>query len=130
CVAGAAIALADTKNKDAAKEALPFIREALAAYEDTLKASKDNSPSWAVLELIRLGGRTDAADDVKRLVENLPAPFRPRARLDLFGGQLERDPTKPGQSSRLEDIGEAQHAARAFAWEALARHNARLGYSG
>src|SRR5205814_1232654 len=32
CLAGAAIALADTKSKDAAKEALPFVTEGLAAY--------------------------------------------------------------------------------------------------
>jgi hypothetical protein len=130
CVAGAAIALADAGNKDGAKEALPFIREGLTAYGDFLKESKDKAPSWAVLELIRLGSRTDAAEDMKTIVDKLPAPFRPRAQLDLFQGQLDRNPMKPGERSRLDDIGEAQHPTRGFAWEALARHNARLGYSG
>jgi hypothetical protein len=129
CVAGAALALADAKNPDAAKEALPFIREALAAAGDILKAHKDRLPSWTVMELIRLGSRTDAADDVKNLIASLPPPYQPRAKLDLFVGSLERNPTKPGDGSRIDDIGPAGHPARALAWEALARHNARLGYT-
>ena len=129
CVAGAAIALADTGNKDAAREAKPFIEEGFKAYKDLPKQIKDKAPSWAVLELIRLGSRTDV-EGIKELVDGLPAEFRPRAQLDIFQGQLAKNPTKTGDVARLDEIGDAKHIVRALAWEVLARHNSRLGDNG
>jgi hypothetical protein len=129
CVAAASIVLADAKNKDAAKEALPFIEAGLEAYEKLAKGATEQPPSWPVLELIRLGSRTDAADRIASLVKAMPAPFRPLAELNNLEGQLLRTPTKLGEISRVDDVGDEQHPARFFAWEMLARHNARLGSS-
>jgi hypothetical protein len=125
CVAGAAIALADKKSKDAAAEAAPFIAEALIAYKEFPKDAKGKGPSWAVLELIRLGSRTGA--DVQPLVAQLPDVFKPRAQLDMLLARL--DKSTQVEKSPPEEIKE-NTTARAFAWEALARHNTRLGNPG
>lgn len=126
CVAGAVVALADTKNKDAAKEAMPFITAAVDIYtKEVAKDIKDRVP-WPVLELIRVGGRTEARDAVKDLAAKLPPPFRPRSQLDLFVADLD----KSASAAPIDDIGDDNKCPlRCFGWEAFARHQARQGHS-
>lgn len=129
CVAGAAIAMADGKNKDAAKNAVPFITAAVDIYSKELaKDSKERVP-WPVMELIRLGSRTEARDAIKDLVGKLPPPFRPRAQLDFYIADLEKPPST-GAAVPIDDIGDDKCPLRCFGWEAFARHHARRGDSG
>lgn len=128
-VAGAAVALADAKNQDAAKEALPFIQEGLEVYKKEVFKETDKSPSWTVLELIRLGGRTDAHEEIKSLINKLPVPFKARAQFNLLQARLAKS-TSAEPSTLVDDFDDASNPMRAFAWEALARHNARLGAGG
>ncbi len=128
CVAGAAIAFLDAKSKGPAAAALPFIMEGLKIYETELaKDVKDKPPSWAVLELISLGGRTTALDAVKKLVEKLPPAFRPCVEFQFFEVQLAR---QIAPETTVPDAIDPKSLMRGFAWEAAARHNARLGQSG
>ncbi len=127
-MAGAAIALADTKNKD---EAAKFIQEGLKAGKQFLQERKEKTPSdWTVLELIRLASRTSAGDGLKEIVDNLSPSSKARAQLDIFQGQLERNSAKAVDSARVEEIGEDKSIVRGFAWETFARHNSRLGAGG
>ncbi len=126
CVAGATIALLDAKNKDADKEAALFITEGLDAYRNILKEKKDKLSDWTILELIRVGSRTSAADSMKELVDQMGPSLKPRAQLDFFQGQLARNPAKTFETARVEEIGEEKSQIRGFAWQALARHNSKL----
>ncbi len=126
CVAGASIALMDAKSKNAGQEALPFIKEGLAAFRDYQKENGSKFPGWVGLELIRLASLTDAAPDLKDLVDKLPSALVPRARLDMLEAKLAKLKTiQP--TATVGDIGDAKDIDCALAWEALARHNARLG---
>lgn len=128
CVAGAVIALTDSKSKDGAKEALLFITSAVEIYtKEVAKDSKEKVP-WPVLELIRVAGRTEARDAIKDLAAKLPPPFRPRAQLDLYVADLEKPPA--ANATVIDDIGEDKCPLRCFGWEAFARYHARQGHSG
>ncbi len=82
-----------------------------------------------MLELLRLGSRTDAAGKIKGLADKLPPALKPRAQLDIFEAQLANNPTKIMENGSVEAVPDDKQSARAFAWEALARHNVRLGAS-
>jgi hypothetical protein len=127
CVAGADIALADAKDKNAASAALPFVQAGVTAYEEFVKENKDQEAPWLALELVRMGSRTDAAAKVKGLIDKLPAALRPRAQLDILQAQLDSNPAKIMENAGIDAIGNDKATARGFAWEAWARHNARLG---
>jgi transcription elongation factor Elf1 len=126
CVAGATMALLDTKNKDADIEAAKFITEARTAYQDLVKEKKEKLSDWTLLELIRIGSRTSVGDSMKELVDQLDPNLKPRAQLDFFHGQLARNSGKVYETARVEEIGEDKSQIRGFAWQALARHNSRL----
>lgn len=121
CIAGAAIALAEGKGA----ETKPFFEAAFKAHEDD-KEAKDKAPSWALMELVRLAGRADFSSQAKGIADKLPAPYRQRAQLDILQGQLDNS-NKAVDVSRLEEFGDPKEPTFALAWEALARHNARLG---
>jgi len=129
CVAAASIILGNAKNKDAAKEALPFVKEGLAAWTEIIKETRNTPPSWNIMELIRLGSQTDAGGELKELADKFPAPCRPRIQLDFLQAKLAQATTAQGLAL-ADDIGESKNPPRAFAYEAIARHNARLGDSG
>ena len=124
-VAGAAIAQADTKNKD---KAGPFIKSCIREGIDVVsKDLKTKASPWVVMELIRVGSRTDLAEEVKSLASFVPAAYKGCVQLDILQAQLEKA-NSPAQVIVTGDV-DPKSNEHALAWESLARQNARLGAS-
>ena len=113
----AAVALLD-KNKEKSAEALK------AALEIARDAKKITPTPWQWLELARLGARLDEKDAVKQAIEQLPAPFKFRAHLEVFLAKCEKS-TGPISTDELNDLvaEDKEGVTLALAWMALARQH-------
>lgn len=125
-VAAASVILANSKVKNAAAETAPFILDAVAAAAEV----KKDASSWDLLQLIRVGARTEASAELQSLVERLGPALIPWAKLYLLEGKLART-TERVHRDQIDNISDdPSHPAFALAWERFGRHNARHGYAG
>ena len=120
CVSGAELALAN-RNPDAA--AL-FLAKALEANLDL--QGKQAVPKWLLFRTVRAGTLADVADTAE-LAKTLDPAYLPYVKLLAFRQKL----TKASSTlANVEGIGAEKEQRELLcwplAWEALARHNARL----
>jgi hypothetical protein len=115
----ASVLLANKKNADGAKQAMPFVA-------DAIKWSK-GAPTWPKLQLIRVAARTDQASQVQEHVKNLPASYKRRAQLELFLAQLEKSGADVNADQLIAQLPDKEGPNRALAWLALNRHLAHHG---
>jgi hypothetical protein len=129
----AAVLLLDEKNKDHASQ---FIQKAMTIASDP----GTNPTDWQLLHLVKLVARTELVDKAKDVARRLKHPaFQLRAEYEIFLAVCARA-TGPVQADALVDIENADKAPAGkaapnagttlgLAWTALAKHNARHGYS-
>ncbi len=117
----AAVALLD-KNKEKSAEALK------AALEIAKDSKKITPTPWQWLEFSALGARLDENDAVKQAIEQMPPPFKLRARLEVFLAKCDKS-TGPISTDELNDLvaEDKEGVTLALAWMALARQRHRLG---
>lgn len=116
------LALSDPDRKEAAE-----VQAAINGCFLALAELKNQAAPWLLLQMVKTGAQTDAADKVKKLVGSRDKEFKGRAQLELFFLDLARQ-------NGLAELALAEQVvkdclARAQAYQALARHNTRLGYA-
>lgn len=121
CLAAAAIARADSKEKET-----PFLEEAFKISEE-MKAKKDRPSNWQLVYLAQVAAGTSASDKAKVEVKQIESvSTRSLAQLYLLSGQWSVSGSRAEPAS-LDELDEKDGSIRALAWEELARHNARIG---
>jgi hypothetical protein len=127
-LAAASVLLADKNNPKAAEQAAPYVADALKAL-GSLQASSRNP--WHQLQLLRVGIRTEHAEQVKKACDKLPSNFQRRAKLDWVLAQIDKAGVSASQDVLVKDFPEQESPEklsphRALAWIALARHLAHV----
>jgi hypothetical protein len=124
CLGVAAIAW-QRKNKD---EAAKFVKAAVSLVKEVKEPS--SSWPWQQLQLVKLAACTEDAEAIKDIVKSLPAPFKLRARLEIFLALCEKSSGEVSADSLQEiEAIDKEGITLALAWTALAQHNARQGAS-
>ena len=123
CLGVAMIALQMGKNEEAAR----FVEAALALRPEAERSLSD----WNRLQLVRLAVRTGESERVKGIVENLKGSFKARAQLEIFLAKCEKTRVllKAEDLANIDLTDDKEGVTLALAWNALARHNTRLGAS-
>jgi hypothetical protein len=123
CLGVASIALAANKKDEASN----CVKEGLKIAENA-----NDLTEWNLLELIKLTARTEDVETAKKLAEKFQKPeFKTRALLEIFLAKCEKATGKidAAELAELEDSAKDDYVPLALGWEALARHNAKMGAS-
>jgi hypothetical protein len=115
----------------AAPKAVPFIDLAQSAMEEM----KGNPlPPWPRYQLVKALARANNLDKAGKWLDSRVgedkrwAELKSWAQLEIVRARLAKLPGR-AEANIVEVVVDKDSPARAFAWEAWARHNTRLGYS-